>query len=100
MPLLYALRVLLYRCRRSIQNHQPSPLSRAIRFLWSDYEDGYYWYEMIALTKKLARKSSGSRIAQSYGSSYAATVPHRYMCIFFTYMLYTVTCSPNHDGRR
>ena len=63
MPLLYAL--LLYRCRRSIQNHQPSPLSRAIRFLWSDYEDGYYWYEMIALTKKLARKSSGSRIARS-----------------------------------
>ena len=53
MPLLYAL--LLYRCRRSIQNHQPSPLSRAIRFLWSDYEDGYYWYEMIALTKKLVR---------------------------------------------
>ena len=54
MPLLYAL--LLYRCRRSIQNHQPSPLSRAIRFLWSDYEDGYYWYEMIALTKKLVRE--------------------------------------------
>ena len=54
MPLLYAL--LLYRCRRSIQDHQPSPLSRAIRFLWSDYEDGYYWYEMIALTKKLVRE--------------------------------------------
>eukprot|EP00964_Phaeocystis_antarctica_P030644 scaffold17321_cov70-Phaeocystis_antarctica.AAC.5 len=51
MPLLYAL--LLYRCRQSIQDHRPSPLSRAIRFLWSDYEDGYYWYEMIALTKKL-----------------------------------------------
>jgi hypothetical protein len=54
MPLLYAL--LLYRCGRSIQNHQPSPLSRAIRFLWSDYEDSYYWYEMIALTKKLVRE--------------------------------------------
>ena len=51
MPLIYAL--LLYRCRRSIQNHQPSPLSRAIRFLWSDYEDGYFWYEMIALIKRL-----------------------------------------------
>ena len=56
MPLVYAF--LLYRCRRSIQNHRPSPLSRAIRFLWSDYEDGYYWYEMIALTKKLVRESS------------------------------------------
>ena len=58
MPLLYAF--LLYRCRRSIQNHRPSPLSRAIRFLWSDYEDGYYWYEMISLTKKLVRESNGS----------------------------------------
>ena len=63
MPLLYAL--LLYRCRRSIQNHQPSPLSRAIRFLWSDYEDGYYWYEMIALTKKLVSESSGRNVARS-----------------------------------
>ena len=53
MPLVYAF--LLYRSRRSIQNHRPSPLSRALRFLWSDYKDGYYWYEMIALTKKLAR---------------------------------------------
>ena len=63
MPLLYAL--LLYRCRQSIQDHQPSPLSRAIRFLWSDYEDGYYWYEMIALTKKLVSESSGRNMARS-----------------------------------
>ena len=63
MPLVYAL--LLYRCRRSIQNHQPCPLSRAIRFLWSDYEDDYYWYEMIALTKKLVREWSGSSVARS-----------------------------------
>ena len=54
MPLLYA--ILLYCCRGPIQHHQPSPLSRAIRFLWSDYEDGYYWYEMVLLTKKLVRK--------------------------------------------
>ena len=58
MPLLYVH--LLYRCRRSIQSHQPSSLSRAIQFLWSDYEDTYYWYEMIALTKKLVRESSSS----------------------------------------
>ena len=75
MPLLYAL--LLYRCRRSIQNHQPSPLSRAIRFLWSDYEDGYYWYEMIALTKKLVRKVVDSMVVTVAGAvvNCAATVP-------------------------
>ena len=50
-PLLYAF--LLYRCRHPIQSHQLSPLSRAIRFLWSDYKDTYYWYEMVALAKKL-----------------------------------------------
>ena len=64
MPLLYA--ILLYRCRRSIQHHQPSPLSRATRFLWSDYEDAYYWYEMVALTKKLVRESSGISIVGSW----------------------------------
>ena len=51
MPLLYAC--LLYRCRHPILSHQLSPLSRAIRFLWSDYRDSYYWYEMVALAKKL-----------------------------------------------
>ena len=61
MPLIYAL--LLYRCRRSIQNHQPSPLSRAIRFLWSDYEDSYYWYEMIALIKRLVCASTIGTVA-------------------------------------
>ena len=34
MPLLYAL--LLYRCRRAIRTHQPTAVSRAIRFLWSE----------------------------------------------------------------
>ena len=88
MPLLYAF--LLYRCRRSIQNHQPSPLSRAIRFLWSDYEDGYYWYEMIALTKKLVSELSGRNMARSYssscGSSCAATMshPHISQCVCST----------------
>ena len=62
MPLLYAF--LLYRCRRSIQSRRPSSLSRAIRFLWSDYKDDYYWFEMIALTKKLVRESNGSSIAR------------------------------------
>ena len=34
MPLMYAL--LLYRCRRAIGDHQPTVLSRAMRFLWSE----------------------------------------------------------------
>ena len=63
MPLLYAF--LLYRCHHSIQSRQPSSLSRAIRFLWSDYKDDYYWFEMIALTKKLVRESSGRNVARS-----------------------------------
>ena len=70
MPLLYAL--LLYRCRRSIRNHQPSSLSRAIQFLWSDYEDAYYWYEMIALTKKLVREHVRESSYTSTGSSTAS----------------------------
>ena len=34
MPLLCGL--LLFCCRRAIRNHQPTSLSRAIRFLWSE----------------------------------------------------------------
>ena len=44
MPILYA--VLLHKCRSAIKNHQPSALSRATRFLWSEYRDSYYWYEV------------------------------------------------------
>ena len=46
MPLLYAL--LLYHCRHPILKHQPTALSRATRFLWSEYDDNYYWFEMGA----------------------------------------------------
>ena len=87
MPLLYAF--LLYRCHHSIQSRQPSSLSRAIRFLWSDYKDDYYWFEMIALTKKLVRESNGSSIARyssssSCCSSCATTVPRLYSAHSFT----------------
>ena len=77
MPLLYA--VLLRHCRHSISKHQPSELSRAIRFLWSDClrrhsnaglgvhsltrpprldvlladKDSYFWYELVVLVQKL-----------------------------------------------
>lgn len=51
LPLLYA--VLLYKCRSAVQNHRPSALSRATRFLWSEYKDAYFWYEMVELVVKL-----------------------------------------------
>ena len=51
MPLLYA--TLLFRCRHAILKHQPSTLSRAIRFLWFDYDDRCFWFEMVELGQKL-----------------------------------------------
>ena len=51
MPLLYA--VLLFRCRHAIRKHQPSALSRATRFLWGEYTDRYFWFEMYELCQKL-----------------------------------------------
>ena len=51
LPLLYG--ALLFRCRRAILNHQPSTLSRAIRFLWFDYNDRCFWFEMVELVQKL-----------------------------------------------
>ena len=51
LPLLYG--ALLFRCRRAILNHQPTTLSRAIRFLWFDYDDRYFWFEMVELVQKL-----------------------------------------------
>ena len=73
MPLLYA--ILLYCCRGPIQHHQPSPLSRAIRFLWGDYEDGYYWYEMVLLTNKLVREDDAV-LAQSLQHLLQPIIPH------------------------
>ena len=51
MPLTYIW--LLYRCRHDIRSHQPTTLSRATRFLWLEYDDAYYWYEMVLLGQKL-----------------------------------------------
>ena len=50
-PLLYAF--LLHRCSHAIRDHQPSALSRATRFLWSEFEDAYFWYELFELGLKL-----------------------------------------------
>ena len=51
LPLLYG--ALLFRCRHAILNHQPNTLSRAIHFLWFDYDDRYFWFEMVELVQKL-----------------------------------------------
>ena len=51
MPLLYAL--LLFCSRHAILKHQPTKLSRAIRFLWFDYEERCFWFEMAELSQKL-----------------------------------------------
>jgi hypothetical protein len=45
--------VLLFRCRSAILEHQPSTLSRAVRFLWFDYDDRCFWFEMVELSQKL-----------------------------------------------
>ena len=52
VPLLYL--VLLLRCRGAILAHQPTGLSRAVRFLWKEYKDGYYLWELFEVLKKLA----------------------------------------------
>jgi len=51
LPLVYG--ALLFRCRGAILEHQPSTLSRAIRFLWFDYDDRCFWFEMVELSQKL-----------------------------------------------
>jgi hypothetical protein len=51
MPVFYGL--ILHRCRAPIQNRQPSALSRAIRFLWAEYDTKYFWYELVVLCQKL-----------------------------------------------
>ena len=51
LPLVYG--VLLFRCRSAILEHQPSTLSRAVRFLWFDYDDRCFWFEMVELGQKL-----------------------------------------------
>ena len=51
LPLVYG--VLLFRCRSAILEHRPSTLSRAVRFLWFDYDDRCFWFEMVELGQKL-----------------------------------------------
>ena len=51
LPVVYG--ALLFRCRSAILEHQPSTLSRAVRFLWFDYDDRCFWFEMVELGQKL-----------------------------------------------
>ena len=74
MPLLYAL--LLFCCRHAILKHQPTKLSRAIRFLWFDYEERCFWFEMAELSQKLVLTNflllvnlGRAEVTSSFGSS-------------------------------
>ena len=51
VPLSYLL--LLLRCRGAILAHQPTELSRALRFLWKEYKDSMYLWEVFEVVKKL-----------------------------------------------
>jgi hypothetical protein len=52
LPFTYGL--LLWKCRKAIRNHQPTALSRSVRFLWSEYRDKCFYWELVVLLKKLA----------------------------------------------
>jgi hypothetical protein len=51
MTLLYV--GLLWGCRRAVREHKPNTLSRATSFLWKEYDDRYFWWELVELSKKL-----------------------------------------------
>ena len=51
MPVMYS--VLLKMCSKAIINHHPTKLSRAVAFLWGEYKDEYYWWEIVETYKKL-----------------------------------------------
>lgn len=51
MPIMYS--VLLKMCSKAIINHHPTKLSRAVAFLWGEYKDEYYWWEIVETYKKL-----------------------------------------------
>ena len=55
MPALYL--ALLFRARRSILGRTPCPLSRAISFLWADYEPRFWWWEPLEMARKLTLTS-------------------------------------------
>ena len=44
---------LLHKCRVPIMTRTPTPLSRATRFLHSDYKVEWYWWEMTQLIRKM-----------------------------------------------
>ena len=51
MMLLYV--GLLWGCRRAVLEHKPNALSCATSFLWKEYDDQYFWWELVELSKKL-----------------------------------------------
>ena len=59
MPLLYAL--LLFRCRSDIQSHNHTALSKAIKFLWGEYEGVAIHGLVLSLLRPIPHLSPSSR---------------------------------------
>ena len=51
VPSIYI--ALLVLCRGNLVTHTPSPLSRAISFLHSEYKPEYFWWEAADLLRKI-----------------------------------------------
>ena len=51
VPLFYT--VLLWKSRRALSSHIPTPLSRATAFLSGDYKSEIYWWEPLEMCRKL-----------------------------------------------
>ena len=45
--------MLLLKVRRSILSHSPTMLTHACRFLWAEYKDEYWWFEVVQQLRKL-----------------------------------------------
>ena len=61
IPLCFAL--LLFRARHAIQGAQPTPLSKALAFLHSDYQPRFFAWELVEVLRRL-RESRSQPAAQ------------------------------------
>ena len=54
LPFVYL--ALLYNCRTAIRKHVPTRLSRACRFLWAEYKDEYWFFEVVQQARSRNRR--------------------------------------------
>ena len=53
LGLLFVNGALLFASRRAVQSKRPTPLSRAIAFLYREYEPQFFWWELIEMLRRL-----------------------------------------------